>query len=116
MSTCPATRLAWSIWVFSDLFGATALVTTFLGVPAGLSFLEFAAAFNAAVIAAFFSTVGVMVASRRPEILTGWLMCAEGLFFVLNGLGRLLRGSRPHQWLRTDAQSGVRGLGERVNR
>jgi hypothetical protein len=52
MSTCPATRLAWSIWVFSALFGATALVITFLGVPVGLSFLEFGAAFNAAVIAA----------------------------------------------------------------
>jgi hypothetical protein len=52
MSTCPATRLAWSIWVFFALFGATALVITFLGVSAGLSFLEFGAAFNAGVIAA----------------------------------------------------------------
>jgi hypothetical protein len=67
MSTCSATRLAWSIWVFSALFGATALVIIFLGVSAGLSFLEFAAAFNAAVIAASFSTVGALVASRRPK-------------------------------------------------
>ena len=74
MSTCPATRLAWSIWVFSALFGATALVTTVLGVPAGLSFLEFGAASNAAVMAASFSTVGAMVASRRPKNPIGWIM------------------------------------------
>jgi hypothetical protein len=76
MSTCPATRLAWSIWMFYALFGATALVITFLGVSAGLSFLEFGAASNAAVMAASFSTVGVMVASRRPKNPIGWLMCA----------------------------------------
>ena len=77
MSTRPATLLAWSIWVFSALFGATALVIISLGVSAGLSFLEFGAAFNAAAIAASFSTVGAMVASRRPENLTRWLMCAD---------------------------------------
>jgi hypothetical protein len=33
MSTCPATQLAWSIWVFSALFGAMALVITFLVCP-----------------------------------------------------------------------------------
>jgi uncharacterized membrane protein len=51
----------------SALFGATVLVIIFLGVSAGLSFLEFGAAFNAAVIAASFSTVGAIVASRRPK-------------------------------------------------
>jgi hypothetical protein len=51
-------------------------VITFLGVSAGLSFLEFGAASNAAVMAASFSTVGVMVASRRPKNPIGWLMCA----------------------------------------
>jgi hypothetical protein len=67
MSTCPTTRLAWSIWMFSAHFGATVLVITFLGVSAGLSFLEFGAASSAAVMAASFSTVGAMVASRRPK-------------------------------------------------
>ena len=56
-----------NLGVLPALFGATALVITFLGVSAGLSFLEFAAAFNAAVMAASFSTVGAMVASRRPK-------------------------------------------------
>ena len=86
MSTRPATRLAWSIWVFSALFGATALVITFLGVSAGLSFLEFGAAFNAAAIAASFSTVGAMVASRRPKNPIGWIMCAGGLGVALGSL------------------------------
>jgi hypothetical protein len=67
VSTCPATQLAWSIWEFSALFGATALVITFLGVSAGLSILELGAASNAAVIAASFSTVGALIASRRPK-------------------------------------------------
>jgi hypothetical protein len=86
MSTRPATRLAWSLWVFSALFGATALVITFLGVSAGLSFIELGAAFNAVVISAAFSTVGVMVASRRPKNPIGWIMCAGGLGAALGGL------------------------------
>jgi len=72
--------------VFSALFGATALVITFLGVSAGLSFLEFGAAFNAAAIAASFSTVGAMVASRRPKNPIGWIMCAGGLGVALGSL------------------------------
>ena len=86
MSTRPATRLAWSIWVFSALFGATALVIISLGVSAGLSFLEFGAAFNAAAIAASFSTVGALVASRRPNNPIGWIMCAGGLGVALGSL------------------------------
>src|SRR5215217_4051024 len=86
MSNHLATRLAWSIWVFSALFGATALVITFLGVSAGLSFLEFGAAFNAAAIAASFSTVGALVASRRPKNPIGWIMCAGGLGVALGSL------------------------------
>ena len=72
--------------MFSALFGATALVITFLGVSAGLSFLEFGAAFNAAVMAASFSTVGAMVVSRRPKNPIGWIMCAGGLGVALGSL------------------------------
>jgi hypothetical protein len=61
-------------------------VITFVGVSAGLSFLEFGAAFNAAVIAASFSTVGAMVASRRPKNPIGWIMCAGGLGVALGSL------------------------------
>ena len=86
MSTRAATPLAWSIWVFSAFLGATALVITFLGVSAGLSFLEFGAAFNAAVIAASFSTVGAMVVSRRPKNPIGWIMCAGCLGVALGSL------------------------------
>jgi hypothetical protein len=85
MSTRTATRLAWSIWVFSALFAAIALVVTFLGVSAGVSFLEFAAV-NAVAIAAAFSTVGALVASRRPKNPIGWIMCAGGLGVALGSL------------------------------
>src|SRR5829696_8863911 len=86
MSTRPATRLAWSIWVFSALFGLTALVITFLGVSAGLSFLEFGAAFNTAAIAAAFSSVGALSASRRSKNPIGWIMCVGGLGVALGSL------------------------------
>jgi hypothetical protein len=82
-----ATRLAWSIWVFSALFGATALVITALSVSAGVSFLDFGAALNAVAIAAAFATVGTLVASRRPGNPVGWIMCTMGLLFALSGLG-----------------------------
>ena len=86
MSTRIATWLAWSIWIVSALFAATALVITILGVSAGGSFLEFGSAFNEAAIAAAFSTVGAVVASHRSKNLIGWIMCAGGLGVALGSL------------------------------
>jgi len=86
MSNRLAPRLAWSIWVFSALFGATALVITYLGVSAGLSFLEFGAAFNAVAISVAFSSVGALIASRRSKNPIGWIMCAGGLGVALGSL------------------------------
>src|SRR5215212_3031231 len=86
MSTHTATWLAWPIWVLSTLFGATALLIAVLGMSTGVSFLEFGAAFNMAVIAAAFSTIGAFVVSRRSGNPIGWIMGAGGLGVALGSL------------------------------
>ena len=86
MNTRTATWLALSLWVFSALLAATTLAIIVLGVSAGVSFLQLGAAFNAVVISAAFSTVGAVVASRRPKNPIGWIMCAGGLGVALGSL------------------------------
>jgi hypothetical protein len=86
MNTRTATWLALSLWVFSALLAATTLAIIVLGVSAHVSFLQLGAAFNAVVISAAFSTVGAVVASRRPKNPIGWIMCAGGLGVALGSL------------------------------
>ena len=86
MSTRTATSLAWSIWAFSALFAATSLVIIVMGVFAGASFLEFGPAFNTVAIAAAFSSVGAVIASRRSNNPIGWIMCVGGLGVALGSL------------------------------
>ena len=86
MNTRTATWLALSLWVFSALLVATTLAIIVLGVSARVSFLQLGAAFNAVVISAAFSTVGAVVASRRPKNPIGWIMCAGGLGVALGSL------------------------------
>jgi MFS family permease len=86
MNTRTATWLALSLWVFSALLAATTLAIIVLGVSARVSFLQLGAAFNAVVISAAFSTVGAVVASRRPKNPIGWIMCAGGLGVALGSL------------------------------
>jgi hypothetical protein len=79
--------LAWSIWLFSALFAATALVIVVLGVSAGVSLHELASGtINSVAIAVSFSTVGAVVASRRPKNPIGWIMCAGALGVALGSL------------------------------
>jgi hypothetical protein len=86
MNTRTATWLALYLWVFSALFAATTLATIVLGVSAGVSFLQLGAAFNVVAISAAFSTVGAVVASRRPKNPIGWIMCAGGLGVAFGSL------------------------------
>ena len=86
MSTRTAGRLALSSWALSVVFAAAALVIMFFGWSAEVPAQETAPVLYPVLLATAFSTVGALVASRRPENLMGWLMCAEGLLFALNGL------------------------------
>ncbi len=87
MATRAAAWLAWLLWVFSALFAATALAITAQSAVREVSYIEVGATLNALAIAAAFSTVGALVASRRSENPIGWIMCAVGLLFASSGLG-----------------------------
>src|SRR5215210_1328703 len=86
MNIRTATWLALSLWIISALLAATALAIIVLGVSFGVSFFDLGAAFNAVLISVAFSTVGVVVASRRPKNPIGWIMCAGGLGAALGSL------------------------------
>jgi signal transduction histidine kinase len=101
MSTRTAGRLALFSWVLSVFFAAAALAIIFLGWSAEVPTYETAPVLYPVLLATAFSTVGALVASRRPENLIGWIMCATGLLSALNGLAgsyaahALYSGSEP---------------------
>ena len=78
ISTLASAWLAWSVCALSLVL--TALGLLFLGLNRshpGASVFEFA--FRSTVIVASCSTVGVLIASRRPSHPIGWLFSAIGL-------------------------------------
>jgi MFS family permease len=97
-----AAWLAWSIWalilatlVFTLVFGAARSIDHWTQVPVLVTFTLFVLAF---------STVGALVASRRPRNPIGWIMCASAIAYAIGGLGaaRAQAFEAPHmvhQWL-----------------
>jgi hypothetical protein len=78
VSTRTAARLAWSLWVLSSALTTLSLVLLALNrshrdVPIFPYWAEYA--WGALV----FSTVGAIIASRRPENRIGWIFCTTGL-------------------------------------
>jgi signal transduction histidine kinase len=86
ISTRTAGRLALIFWVLSVFFAATALAILVLAWSAKVPTHETMPVLYPVLLATAFSTVGAFVASRRPENLIGWIMCAMGLLFALNAL------------------------------
>ena len=76
-----AVRLAWFLWAFSVVLVALGTVLLALNRnvedPFALYWL------NLAVTALALSTVGALVASRRPENPIGWLLSASGLLYAV---------------------------------
>ena len=79
MKSKTASRLAWSLWIVTVILAAGALTFLVLGretpPPAGtFGFRGFGALGGIA-----FSTIGALVASRRPSNAVGWIFCAMGI-------------------------------------
>ena len=91
MRTRTAARLAWPIWllvlafvVLFNVYGATHPGSNQTGNLANM------VAYVAWVIA--FSTVGALVAAKRPGNAVGWLLLGSALSFTLAGFGLTLPG------------------------
>jgi hypothetical protein len=82
ISTRAATRIAWSMWALSMLFVALS-VPLYLSIPdsrpSGITDVPDTVAavlFTALVLS--FSTVGALIATRRPQNTVGWIMLVAG--------------------------------------
>ncbi len=80
-----AARLAWSMWILSVLLTVFAALFYVLSLSIPLEGrdrppLEFLPVLLTAFLA--FSTVGALIASRRPENSIGWIFCALGIFLA----------------------------------
>jgi hypothetical protein len=82
ISTRAASSLAWSAWVSTLVAMALAFLLASLNVPTSSGLVT--ACLSVVILA--FSTVGALVASRRPENPIGWLFCCGALIW---GLGEL---------------------------
>jgi hypothetical protein len=81
MSARAATWLAWSMWALTVL--AVALTLLIASLNESSSFQN--TAFLSLLIFAF-STVGALVASRRPENPIGWLFCSGAFIWIVGEL------------------------------
>lgn len=94
MSTRNAARLAWSLWVLSVALGVLAMLFFVLSSSIPLEGRDRPPlGFLPVLLASFlaFSTVGALVASRRPANAIGWVFCFVGIFL---GAAFFLRAMR----------------------
>jgi hypothetical protein len=78
MSTRTATHLAWALCALSLALTALSLLLLVLNLSHPHTHI-FDDWLDSTLNAVFFSTVGAIVASRRPENLVGWLLCLYAL-------------------------------------
>jgi hypothetical protein len=84
MSRRAAALLAWSAWTLCVVLAAIAVLLALL-TPPGHTKTSSNWGVVLSVSLLVYSIVGAFVASRRPENLVGWMLCAIGFLFVLWG-------------------------------
>ena len=78
MSPRAAGRLAWSMWALSSTLTALSLLLLVLNsAHPDVDIFDYWV--ESVLISVSCSTVGALIASRRPENPTGWIFCALGL-------------------------------------
>jgi hypothetical protein len=82
MSTRAAAWITWSAWASTVLAAALTLILVSFNVPS--SSPRNTAVLSLVIVA--FSTVGALVASRRPENPIGWLFCSGAFIWILGEL------------------------------
>ena len=82
MSGRAAGWLAWGMWALTVLAATLTLFLASLNVPT--SSVQNMAVISLLILA--FSTVGALVASRRPENSIGWIFCSGAFIWILGEL------------------------------
>jgi hypothetical protein len=91
MSRRVAALLAWSAWTLCVVLAAIAVLLALLTPPGpAKSSSNWGVFFSASLLV--YPTVGAFLASRRPENLIGWLLCAIGFLFVIEGFALVYAG------------------------
>jgi hypothetical protein len=91
MSRRVAALLAWSVWTLCVVLAAIAVLLALLTPPGPAKSNSNWGVFVSASLLVY-PTVGAFLASRRPENLIGWLLCAIGLLFVTEGFALVYAG------------------------
>jgi hypothetical protein len=84
MSRRAAALLAWSALTLCIVLAAIAVLLALLTPPGHTKTISNWGAFLSVSLLVY-PIVGAFVASRRPENLVGWMLCAIGFLFVLEG-------------------------------
>jgi hypothetical protein len=91
MSRRVAALLACSVWTLCVVLAAIAVLLALLTPPGPAKSNSNWGVFVSASLLVY-PTVGAFLASRRPENLIGWLLCAIGLLFVTEGFALVYAG------------------------
>ena len=91
MSRGTARWLAWSLWTLCVAFAVFAVLIA-MDMPPGPTKNNSNWGVVIAVSLLTYPTIGAIVASRRPENLIGWILCAIGLRFVIEGFALVYVG------------------------
>ena len=83
MSMRAATHLAWALCALSLALTALSLFLLILNLSHPNTHL-YEPWLDNTVTTVFFSTVGALIASRRPENPVGWLLCLYGLVITIS--------------------------------